>query len=187
MKKVVALSHAGRVLAGGPLLVVATRGEDRDNISTVAWSTPVDYDPARVAIVVDKTHRTWENLERHGFCTLNVVGLPLLRAAVFAGTVSGRDIDKIAATGLLTVAGSAQDVPILPQFMANLECRVYSLEALTGLVVLDVLACFADEEAFYQGWKMENGIIPVQHLGDDRFAVGGEIVRQAPLKVWTPA
>jgi len=184
MKKIVPAADYYRLLGNGPLLIVVSRGLKRDNICAVAWSTPIDTDPARLAIIVDSAHLTWHNLAETRECTLNIVGRGTLRQASYAGSVSGRDTDKLAATGMLTAAGSVLPLPILPECLANIECRVLSLEEETGFVLLEPVYALADEEAFFAGWKMEQGIYPIQHLGGERYQHGGEVIVCPAVKHW---
>ncbi|MDR2734626.1 MAG: flavin reductase family protein, partial [Spirochaetota bacterium] len=130
MKKIIPLQFAYRLIMNGSLLIVASRGENkRDNIMTAAWSTPLESNPPRLALVIDPAHRTWENLNIARVCTLNIVGRSTLRLARYAGTISGRARDKLAESGALAVMGSVLDVPIFPECLANIECRVLSQAA----------------------------------------------------------
>ena len=56
----------------------------------------------------------------------------------------------------------------------------------TGFVLLEPLAALADEEAYYDGWKMEHGFFPLQHLGGDRFQCGSEVLVQPAIKILPP-
>jgi flavin reductase (DIM6/NTAB) family NADH-FMN oxidoreductase RutF len=187
MKKIIQLSDCYRLLSNGPLLIVVSRGTHeghvRDNISTVAWSTPIDVNPALLAIIVDSAHLTWSNLLETRQCTLNIAGSANIRLASYAGSVSGRDRNKLGDTAALTVAGSVLPLPILPECLANIECRVLSLTEETGFVLLEPVSALADEEAFFAGWKMQ-GIYPVQHLGGERFQHGAEVIQCAPVHIW---
>ena len=186
MKKIVPPSECHRILANGPLLIVVSRGSSgRDNIAAVAWSTPIDTNPPRLAIIADSAHLTWQNLQETPECTLNIAGRANIRLASYAGSVSGREKDKLAETAALTVAGSVLPLPILPECLANIECRVLSMDAETGFVLLEPVYALADEEAFFSGWKMERGIYPVQHLGGERFQHGGEVILQPPVRDWS--
>jgi len=169
----------------GALLIVASRNEGmRHNIMTAAWSMPMEAAPPRLALIIDPAHLTWDNLRAAQTCTLNIVGRATLRLARYAGSVSGRERDKLAESGALWAPGSVVDAPILPECLANIECRVLSQAADTGLVVLEPVAAFADEEAFFEGWKMERGIYPVQYLGGDRFQHGAEALLCPPVPRW---
>jgi flavin reductase (DIM6/NTAB) family NADH-FMN oxidoreductase RutF len=191
MKKVITPRDSYRILSNGPLLLLVTMGQGsagaRPEVSTIAWSTPIDFDPPRLAVIIDSTHRTWHNAKETGECTLNVVSRSLLPQAVYAGTVSSREHDKIVETGLVTIAGSLIRTPILPQCLANIECRVLAMTEETGFVLLEPLAALADEAAYFSGWKMEAGIYPVQHLGGERFQCGAEVLIQPAIQLWPVA
>lgn len=53
------LHHASRLLNHGPTVLITSFDEQsqRRNIMASAWSMPVEFEPPRVAIVVDKS--TW--------------------------------------------------------------------------------------------------------------------------------
>ena len=52
----VELRHASRLLNHGPTVLITSRDEslDRRNVMAAAWSMPVEFEPPRIAIVVDK-------------------------------------------------------------------------------------------------------------------------------------
>lgn len=51
------LKHASRLLNHGPTILITSRDEhtERRNVMAAAWSMPVEFEPPRIAIVVDKT------------------------------------------------------------------------------------------------------------------------------------
>ena len=53
----VELHHASRLLNHGPTVMITSFDEQsqRRNIMAAAWSMPVEFEPPRVAIVVDKS------------------------------------------------------------------------------------------------------------------------------------
>lgn len=53
----VELRHASRLLNHGPTVLITSRDEslDRRNVMAAAWSMPVEFEPPRIAIVVDKS------------------------------------------------------------------------------------------------------------------------------------
>lgn len=64
----VELHHASRLLNHGPTVLITSFDEQsqRRNIMAAAWSMPVEFEPPRVAIVVDKSTWTRELIERNG-------------------------------------------------------------------------------------------------------------------------
>lgn len=64
----VELKHASRLLNHGPTVLITSRDEsiDRRNVMAAAWSMPVEFEPPRIAIVVDKSTWSRELIERSG-------------------------------------------------------------------------------------------------------------------------
>ncbi len=62
------LHHASRLLNHGPTVMITSFDEQsqRRNIMAAAWSMPMEFEPPRVAIVVDKSTWTRELIERNG-------------------------------------------------------------------------------------------------------------------------
>ncbi len=62
------LHHASRLLNHGPTVLITSFDEQsqRRNIMAAAWSMPVEFEPPRVAIVVDKSTWTRELIEHNG-------------------------------------------------------------------------------------------------------------------------
>lgn len=64
----VELHHASCLLNHGPTVMITSFDEQsqRRNIMAAAWSMPVEFEPPRVAIVVDKSTWTRELIEGNG-------------------------------------------------------------------------------------------------------------------------
>ena len=79
----VELRHASRLLNHGPTVLITSRDEtiDRRNVMAAAWSMPVDFEPPRIAIVVDKSAWSRELIERSGKFGIVIPGV----AAASAG------------------------------------------------------------------------------------------------------
>ena len=73
----VALPHASRLLNHGPTILITSRDEriDRRNVMAAAWSMPVEFEPPRIAIVVDKSAWSRELIERSGMFGIVVPGV----------------------------------------------------------------------------------------------------------------
>lgn len=72
------LKHASRLLNHGPTILITSRDDhtERRNVMAAAWSMPVEFEPPRIAIVVDKTAWSRELIERSGMFGIVIPGLP---------------------------------------------------------------------------------------------------------------
>ena len=121
------LEHSGEIaqaLKKGVFLT--TKNGDKVNSMVIGWGHVgrIWERPVFIAFVRDCRY-TWEMLEANPEFTVNV---PIhgydRKAFAICGTKSGRDMDKIAASGLTLEAPEVISVPGIREFPLTLECRV---------------------------------------------------------------
>lgn len=105
-------------------LVVTDSAETGPNIMTASWLMFAGYDPFRYLLAVSHKTHTYEILQENPEFVLAAPTTEMRDALALAGTVSGRDVDKIDHLGLETVPGSEVDVPLLRDAIGNIECAV---------------------------------------------------------------
>jgi len=116
---------ARTVLLPAPVLVVGTYDKQgRPNVMTVAWGGMCCSNPPCVDIALRKATYTYQNiLDRKAF-TVHVTPEKYLTEADYFGIVSGRDVDKFAATGLTAAGSETVDAPYIKEFPFFLECAL---------------------------------------------------------------
>ena len=114
-----------------PVLVVGTYHADgRANVMTAAWGGIACSKPPCVSVSLRAATATHGNiLARKAF----TIGLPSREQAAEAdyfGLVSGRKVDKFAATGLTPVRAEFVDAPCVAEFPLVVECAVVQVHEL---------------------------------------------------------
>ena len=71
-RRPVPLSKAYRLLNHGPTVLVSAAHDGRRNIMAAAWAMPLDFEPPKVAVVLDKATWTRQLLEGAGTFVLQV-------------------------------------------------------------------------------------------------------------------
>lgn len=116
-------------LFGDDWAVVAAGSKDSFNELTVSWGALGDawWDNMPIAIIfVSATRFTHKFLEENETFSINVFPPEYRRQVAYIGSHSGRDGDKVKATGL-EVEFSDNDTPIFPEARLIIECRkIYS-------------------------------------------------------------
>jgi flavin reductase (DIM6/NTAB) family NADH-FMN oxidoreductase RutF len=155
------LAKAYRLLNHGPTVMVSSSHGGRANVMSAAWSMPLDFAPPKVAVVIDKGTFTRSLVEGSGEFVLNVPSRALAALTVAVGGESGRDLDKFAAHGIGTLAGTQVAAPLIDGCLAWLECRVIPephIEQTYDLFLAEVVAAWADPAVFDGGhWRDEQG------------------------------
>ena len=105
-------------------LVVSKSESGGPNVMTASWFMLAGYNPFRYLLAVDHRTYTHELIEENPEFVLAAPSGGMKDALALAGTVSGRELDKIEHLGLETVPGKDVDVPLLADAVGNIECSV---------------------------------------------------------------
>jgi len=180
----VPLPQAYRLLNHGPTVLVSTTHGGRANVMAAAWATPLDFDPPKLTVVIDKSTFTRRLIEASGEFALSVPCRALVDATYAAGSLSGAEHeDKLAACGISTFAGQHIAAPLIEGCVAWLECRVIvepHHQLAYDLFVAEVLAAQADERVFAGGrWLTDSPqeLRTLHHQSGGAFFVAGETVQ----------
>lgn len=187
----VELSKAYRLLNHGPTVLVTARHGTQRNVMAAAWNMPLDFNPPKVAVVIDRQTFTRTLIDASGFLGLSVPCADMLSGVMKAGSLSGRElsdggIDKFDACGLQVASpvGPPQEGAQAPLFVAGclawLWCRVLPEEGLAlrhDLFLAEVIGAWADADAFSDGrWHLPEapGRRSIHHVAGGAFFVTGE-------------
>jgi flavin reductase (DIM6/NTAB) family NADH-FMN oxidoreductase RutF len=144
----------------GPTVLVTSAHNNRRNVMAAAWNMALDFDPSKVAVVIDKSTVTRELVEASGKFALNVPARGIASQVLAVGRTSAREIDtnahedKFAAFGLQTFIGNDPQLPHVERCVAWLECKVIPephIQNAYDLFLGEVTAAWADSRVFSNG------------------------------------
>ncbi|MHC4395416.1 MAG: flavin reductase family protein [Planctomycetota bacterium] len=108
------------------VIAVAKDENGKANPITLGWTMIVSGSPPMMAIAVASTHYSIGAI-RHCRCfTIAFPSSEMADAALFFGTHSGRDIDKLAEFECKTTTAEAIDSVLFTDAVANFECTLES-------------------------------------------------------------
>ncbi|WP_047197989.1 flavin reductase family protein [Caldimonas brevitalea] len=191
----VELAKAYRLLNHGPTVLVTSAHGGRRNVMAAAWSMPLDFQPPKVAVVIDKTTYTRELVEASGHFALNLPCRRLASVTLAVGNSSGRELagretpdDKFSSLNLRTFPASLVDVPLLEGCVGWLECQVIPEphnHQQYDLFIAEVVAAWADQRVFANGrWLYDEQSDPalrtLHYVAGGAFFAVGEAFDVAP-------
>lgn len=180
MRQPVDLKKAFRLINHGPVSLITSAHGNARNIMAAAWLMPLDFDPPKVAIVIDKGAYTRELIEASGEFALNIPARAMASTVLRVGGQSGRESDKFAACTLQTFAASHIAAPLVEGCVAWLECRLIPElrnQEVYDLLIGEVVAAHADERVFIDGrWHFDDDNLRTLHYvaGGSFFQTGTE-------------
>lgn len=137
------------------------------DIMTASWVSLVSKTPPTIALSLHHGRQSYANIQQSGVFTVNVIPGSQVVAGDYCGLVSGRDVDKLAATDLTPHAALHVAAPLLAESPLNLECQVTNEVAIGDyrLLLGEVLEIHIDAAACREGGYDAAVIDPLVYLG----------------------
>ncbi|KUM03241.1 flavin reductase family protein [Chromobacterium subtsugae] len=156
----VELAKAYRLLNHGPTVLVSSAAGGKRNVMAAAWAMPLDFDPPKVLVVVDKSTYSRELIEASGEFVLNIPCRAQAAQVVRVGSESGHELDKFAASGLEPLPARKVGAPLVAGCIGYLECKVVPEprnQSQYDLFIGEVVAAQADDALFSAGhWHFDD-------------------------------
>jgi len=142
-------------LAGPGLLLVVPDTRRPANVMTIGWALfgRVWSEPI-CTVLVRPSRYTFDLINRAGVFTVNLMPPGFEEAIARCGTVSGRDVDKIAEQGWAAARGETQDAPYIVEAALHVQCRTVLTNQVTQTLDSRLLAnCYprGDLHTIYNG------------------------------------
>lgn len=182
----VPLSQASRLLNHGPTVLVTSAHGSARNVMAAAWAMPLDFDPPKVAVVIDKHTYSHQLIAASGSFALQVPRLDQADLTTTVGNSSGQELakagtDKFTRYSIAHFAARQVPAPLVADCLAWLECRVIAWPDMTAahdLYLAEVVSAQADGRVFVQGrWQFdqtEPGLRSLHHLGGGQYVAPGQ-------------
>lgn len=174
---------AYRLLNHGPTVLVSAAHGGRRNTMAAAWNMPLDFDPPKVAVVLDKSTFTRTLVEASGRFALSVPVQAQAALVTAIGNASGRDVDKEAALGLRYLDDDRDALPRVAGCVAWLACRLLpepALQQAHDLFLGEVTAAWADPRVFSNGrWHFDghDALRTLHHVAGGHYLLAGAEAR----------
>lgn len=105
-------------------LVGSYDSRGKPNIMTIAWGGICCSQPPCVTVSLRRATYTYECIRERKAYTVNIPSAAFVKEVDYAGTVSGRTVDKFAMTNLTPVRSELVDAPFIKEFPVVIECRL---------------------------------------------------------------
>ena len=124
------------------VIAIAKDKNGKANPLTLGWTMIVSGNPPMMAIAVAKKHYSIETINHSKCFTICFPSSEMADAALFFGSKSGRDIDKLAEFDCKTEPAKEIDSVILSDAVANFECKLNSqAEAGDHIIFIGQIVC----------------------------------------------
>lgn len=97
---------------------------DKPNAMIAAWGGICSSDPATITVSLRPSRHTYAGILKHKAFTVSVCSEPFAAESDYLGIVSGKKVDKFAATGLTPTKGTFVNAPYIEEFPLVIECEL---------------------------------------------------------------
>ncbi|WP_152222851.1 flavin reductase family protein [Pseudomonas sp. SCB32] len=176
--KDVPLAKAYLLLNHGPSTLVTSEHDGVANVMAAAWVMPLDFDPPKLMLVLDRN--TWSRhlVEGSGAFVIQLPSRQQAELTLAVGSSNGGELNKFEQLDIRTSRARQIEAPIVDGCVAYLECKVISEpnnQDKYDLFIAEVVAAYADERAFSNGrWHFPSDDLRTIHYqaGGAFFATG---------------
>lgn len=140
--------HVMKALTSHGLLLGSYDAAGRPNVMTIGWGSLgcVWGEPVWI-VLVRPSRYTFRCIEHSGCFSINVPTAAMGMACIKAGSNTGAEVDKFAATGLTAEKGTAVLAPVVAECPIAYECQVvHSNDVLPNKLADDLSGLYVDEE-----------------------------------------
>jgi flavin reductase (DIM6/NTAB) family NADH-FMN oxidoreductase RutF len=167
-----AIEKAFMLIEPGPVVLVTTNANGRNNVMTISWHMVTDFTP-KIALTTGPWNYSFHALKQTKECVLAIPTIDLAEKVVGIGDCSGADTDKFAKFGLTPLPAVAVKAPLIAECLACLECRVTDYWGPQDIFILQGVRAWIDEERAERRTFHANG--------DGTFAVDGGVINLRSL------
>jgi flavin reductase (DIM6/NTAB) family NADH-FMN oxidoreductase RutF len=96
----------------------------KPNVMTASWAAICNSQPPMVTVSLRKATYTYGSIMESKAFTVNIPSEEFVKEAAYFGSVSGRDVDKFAASGLTPVKSELVNAPYIKEFPLVIECKL---------------------------------------------------------------
>ena len=131
----------------GPVTLVSSYDKETKtpNIMTISWTLALDFNH-HIALCTGPWNYSFDIIMKSKECVVAVPPASMAETVVKIGDVSGKDCDKFEKFGIKTLKGEKVKAPLIDGCVANLECKVVDFVKKYGLIILDVVNVWENEE-----------------------------------------
>ena len=160
----------------GPVVLVSTHDDHKNNVMTISWSMALDFDQ-HIAICTGPWNYSFKALKKTKECVICIPPASMAETVVKIGDISGADTDKFKEFSLTALEAAHVHAPLIKECMACLECRVIDYVRKYGIFILSVEKVWENEEiadkqmlhAFGDGtFSTDGSRINLRHLMADK-------------------
>ena len=131
----------------GPVVLVSSHDpdEDKDNVMTISWTLALDF-CQHIALCTGPWNHSFDIIMKTKECVVAIPPASMAETVVKIGDISGKDVDKFEKFDITKLEAEKVDAPLIEECVANLECKVIDFVKKYGLIILEVVNVWENQD-----------------------------------------
>ena len=141
------LSRCLLFIEPGPEVLVSSYNLEtqQPNLMTISWTIALDFNH-HIALCTGPWNYSFDLIMKTKECVVAIPPASMAETVVKIGDISGKDCDKFEKFGIKQLEAEKTDAPLIDGCVANLECKVVDFVKKYGLIILEVVNVWENEE-----------------------------------------
>ena len=141
------LSRCLLFIEPGPVVLVSSFNLEtqQPNLMTISWTIALDFNH-HIALCTGPWNYSFDLIMKTKECVVAIPPASMAETVVKIGDISGKDCDKFEKFGIKQLEAEKTDAPLIDGCVANLECKVVDFVKKYGLIILEVVNVWENEE-----------------------------------------
>ena len=119
--------------------------EDKDNVMTISWTLALDF-CQHIALCTGPWNHSFDIIMKTKECVVAIPPASMAETVVKIGDISGKDVDKFEKFDITKLEAEKVDAPLIEECVANLECKVIDFVKKYGLIILEVVNVWENQD-----------------------------------------
>lgn len=169
------VAKARQYLEPGPVVLISSHWQARDNIMTLGWHTILEFTPSLWGAMISSGNLSHRMIRESGECVVNLPTADMVETVALIGNCDGDSVDKFSEFGLTKTISSKVAAPGIEECHACFECKLYDdtlVDSRNFFIFEIVNASVAKQPAHPK---------TLHYIGDGSFVTAGKIVTRQSL------
>lgn len=119
------VSEVRRFLEPGPVVLLTSHWQGKNNIMTLGWQTVMEFSPSLVGCMISAGNHSFSMIKASKSCVINLPEVDLLDTVAKIGNCTGTKTDKFTEFGLTPLPSRKVSAPGIAECFASFECQLY--------------------------------------------------------------
>ena len=131
----------------GPVTLISSYDPEKKkpNLMTISWTIALDF-KQHIAICTGPWNHSFDIIMKTKECVVGIPPSNIAETVVKIGDVSGKDVDKFEKFKMTQLKAEKVKAPLIEECVANLECKVVDFVKKYGLIILEVVNVWENQE-----------------------------------------